>query len=265
MKINTTKQEKFIIRKVVPYLDKMAKKLKTIKKVISRSKSLKKNDPVTYFDVKIQNDLVNIILKNFPNHQVDGEEGKSLEKKKKFRWILDPIDGTKSFIVGMPTYSNLIGFEVEKEDKVGFAYFPELKKFYITSNGKTYVYENKKKRRRIICSKQQNLRRSKLVMNTFNTIKNFKFLTYFKKYKNFFKVTGADAYNYCRLAEGKIDIIIESDLKTFDVKPLIPIIRNSGGVITDWLGNDNVQEGNILVTSNKDLHKKVLRIIKKLN
>ena len=91
-----------------------------------------------------------------------------------------------------------------------------------------------------------------------SNIKNIKFFNFFKKYKNFLKFTGADAYNYCRLAEGKIDIILESNLKPFDIKPLIPIIRNAGGEITDWFGNVNVEKGEILVTANKILHKKML-------
>lgn len=264
MKFNTFKQEKFIINEIVPYLRKKAKLLRNLKKVPSRSKSSIKNDPVTSFDIKIQKELTGLILKNFPDHDVEGEEGKILINNSKYKWILDPIDGTKSFIVGMPTYSNLIGFEVNKLDKIGFAFFPELEKFYITSNNQSFVYNNKIKKM-ITCSKQKSLKKSKLVMNTFNTIKNYKFFNYFKKYRHFFKVTGADAYNYCRLAEGKIDIIIESDLKTFDIKPLIPIIKNSGGVITDWSGSTKVQSGNILVASNKILHKKVLKIIKKLN
>ena len=103
-----------------------------------------------------------------------------------------------------------------------------------------------------------------MVFNTLHTIKNIKFFNYFKKYKNFLKFTGADAYNYCRLAEGKIDIIIESDLKPYDIKPLIPIIRNAGGEISDWLGNVNIEKGDILVTANKILHKKMLSILKKL-
>jgi|TARA_Y100000389_G_C17405798_1_gene487961 myo-inositol-1(or 4)-monophosphatase len=265
METATLKQEKFIITKVVPYLRKKAKILRNIKRVISKSKSSKKNDPITYFDIKIQKDLTDLILKNFPEHGVEGEEGRSFINKKKFKWILDPIDGTKSFIIGMPTYSNLIGFAVEKQNKLGFAYFPELEKFYITSSNKSFVYENMKNKKKINCSNQNNLKKSKLVINSLNTIKSLKFLNYFKKYKYFFKITGADAYNYCRLAEGKIDIIIESNLKTFDIKPLIPIIRNSGGVITDWSGNINVQSGNVLVASNKNLHKKALKILKRLN
>ena len=264
MKFNTFKQEEFILKKIVPYLVKKAKILKKIKKITSKSKSRKENDPVTSFDIKIQKDLTNMILKHFPDHQVDGEESSTQRRTRKFKWTLDPIDGTKSFIVGMPTYSNLIGFGIEKRDKIGFAFFPELEKYYITSDKNSFVANKGKKRERIFCSRQVNLEKSKLVFNTFQTIKNIKFFNYFKKYKNFLKFTGADAYNYCRLAEGKIDIIIESDLKPYDIKPLIPLIRNAGGKISDWLGNENIEKGNILVAANKILHKKMLSILKKL-
>ena len=129
MKLKTFKQEEFILKKIVPYLVKKAKILKKIKKITSKSKSRKENDPVTFFDIKIQKDLTDMILKHFPDHQVDGEESSTPKRTRKFKWTLDPIDGTKSFIVGMPTYSNLIGFGVEKRDKIGFAFFPELEKY----------------------------------------------------------------------------------------------------------------------------------------
>ena len=264
MKFDTFKQEEFILKKIVPYLVKKAKRLKKIKKVVSKSKSQKENDPVTSFDIKIQKELTSLILKYFPNHQVDGEESTTQKSKSKFKWTLDPIDGTKSFIVGMPTYSNLIGFGVEERDEIGFAFFPELEKYYITSDEKSFVVNKGKKREKIISSNQVDIKRSKLVLNNLQTIKNIKFFNFFKKYKNFLKFTGADAYNYCRLAEGKIDIILESNLKPFDIKPLIPIIRNAGGEITDWFGNINVKKGEILVTANKTLHIKMLNILKKL-
>ena len=108
------------------------------------------------------------------------------------------------------------------------------------------------------------MKNSKLVINTLNTIKNYKYLNFFKNYKNFFKINGADAYNYCRLAEGKIDIIIEANVKSFDIKPLIPIIENSGGILSDWRGNKNIHQGNIIVAANKILHTKIINLFKRI-
>ncbi len=263
MNYSTTVYEKFILKEIAPYLGKVAKKLRRSKSIGSKSKSIREFDPVTYYDLKIQKELTKIILKKFPDHQVDGEEGKTVTRNKKFKWIIDPIDGTKSFIIGMPTYSNLIGLEIEQVDSLGFAYFPELDKYYYTLNNNSFVFQ-KGKIKKIFTSKKKELKNSKLVTNTLHTFKNYKFLKFFKNYRNFFKITGADAYNYCRLAEGKIDIIIEANLKPFDIKPVIPIIKKSGGVITNWSGKEDLDKGDVIVSANKKLHKKILNIFKKI-
>ena len=76
-----------------------------------------------------------------------------------------------------------------------------------------------------------------------------------------FRNVSYDALSYCLLAEGKIDVVIESNLKSYDIVPLIPIIKNSGGCISTWKNNSAEEGGNILATSNKKLHKKILKII----
>ena len=79
------------------------------------------------------------------------------------------------------------------------------------------------------CNKKKSLKNSILVTNTLHSIKNIKLLNFFKKYKNFFKISGADAYNYCLFAEGKIDVIIDFNVKKIDIFPLMKLIQNSGG------------------------------------
>ena len=83
-----------------------------------------------------------------------------------------------------------------------------------------------------------------------------------KKHKGIFRITNANAYNFCLLAEGKIDVIIESGLKKVDILPLIAIIENSGAIITDWNGKKDFSSGKVLVSSNIKIHKKLLKVIK---
>ena len=147
MSFNTSIYEKFILNEIAPYLGKITKRMRQVKSIGSRSKSINKFDPVTHYDLKIERELTKIILKKFPNHQIEGEETKSFKTSKKFKWIIDPIDGTKSFIVGMPTYSNLIGLEIDTIESLGFAYFPELEKYYYTSNNHSFVFEKGKRRK----------------------------------------------------------------------------------------------------------------------
>ena len=103
------------------------------KKVIITNKSLNKKDfnPVTNFDKKFERYFRSLILKKFPKDGISGEEFKEKISRNKFEWIIDPIDGTKIFVVGGPTWSNLIGLTYEKKSVAGLANFPELNKFYI--------------------------------------------------------------------------------------------------------------------------------------
>ena len=79
------------------------------------------------------------------------------------------------------------------------------------------------------------------------------------KFKGIMKITNADAYNFCLLSEGRIDVLIESGLKKVDFFPLLALLKNSGAIITDWYGGNKFQNGQILVTANKILHKEVLK------
>lgn len=83
-----------------------------------------------------------------------------------------------------------------------------------------------------------------------------------KKFGWSFRLAGFDALNYCLLAEGKVDAVIEANLKPYDILPLIPILKNSGSIVTNWKNEEAENGGNILATSNRKLHKKILKLLK---
>ncbi len=120
----------------------------------------------------------------------------------------------------------------------------------------------KQKKKKLKTNSQISIKKSKILCNFHNQKKNSK---YFKKLvklnKNVSKIT-LDALSYCLLAEGKIDAVIESDLKIYDVAAIIPIVKNSGGFITTWNNKSAEKSGNILATSNKKLHNKLLKLLK---
>ena len=86
-------------------------------------------------------------------------------------------------------------------------------------------------------------------------------MSFIKNFKGFFKITGADSLNFCLLAEGKIDVVLESGLKIVDIMPVVALIENSGGVISEWSGNKNFSSGKILACGNRVLHNKILNKI----
>jgi histidinol phosphatase-like enzyme (inositol monophosphatase family) len=236
------------------------KKINSIKLNSYKSKKKSKTDPVTKSDILIEKFIRSKIRSKFPNHTIFGEELIAEVNNKEFEWYIDPIDGTKNYLMGLPTWSNLIGLYKNGKPLIGFANFPDLNKFYFSDSKKSFLVKNKNKKL-IKSSKNTNFNKLKIAINTFNTIKIKKIYNFFKNYKGIIKITGCDAYNFCSVAEGKIDALIEAGLKKIDVLPLVPIIDNSGAIITNWKGQRNFSEGKILVSGNKKLHGKLLKII----
>ena len=218
-------------------------------------------DPVTKFDINLEKILRKHIEKDFPEHSIIGEEFNEKNTKSKFEWILDPIDGTKALLTGQPTWSNLISLYHMKRPIFGLANFPEMKKSYFNDKNKSYVFK-KNKKEIIKTSKIKNLKNSKLITNSIHTFVNQKIYKFFKKYPYFFKISGVDAYNFCLLAEGKIDIIIESGLKQVDILPMIPIVKTAGGIIVNWDGKNDLSKGQIIACSNEVLLKKFLKFFR---
>jgi len=227
------------------------------------NKSKKKNgfDPVTNIDRTLELFLRKEILKKFPKDGIIGEEFKEKKTQSDFSWVIDPIDGTRSFIIGSPTWSNLISVNYKDEPTFGLVNFPMLKKYYITGNNKTsYLVENNKfKKLKVIKSKSLNS--SKIAGNffgwlTLNQQKKISKLTKLMRYPC------SDALSYCQLCEGKLDVVLQCYNKIWDIHPMIPLIRNAGGYISTWKGQDPKIGGSIVASSNKKILKKILNILK---
>ncbi len=218
-------------------------------------------DPVTTSDKAFEKFIRSKIKKKFPNHQVIGEEFGHKKSKSEFTWVIDPIDGTRSFVIGNPTWSNLISLNYKGYPILGLANFPILKKYYLNHTEKAaYVVENGKKR--------------KLKVNKKATFKNVKVSAAFhgalslnkqKKVPQILKLMQfpcSDALSYSHLAEGRLDIVIQCSNKIWDIHPLIPIIKAAGGYLNTWDNKDAIKGGNILVSSNKIIHNKFLKLLK---
>ena len=144
-------------------------RLNSKKKLIINNKSNKKKifNPVTNFDKIFEKMIRANIMKSFPYDGIIGEEFKEKKSKNNNYWIIDPIDGTKAFVAGLPTWSNLIGIMNKKKSIIGMANFPELKKTYISYNNLTFSIENKRKKRLKI-KRQMDIKKSKIFFNFYN-------------------------------------------------------------------------------------------------
>ena len=108
----------------------------------------------------------------------------------------------------------------------------------------------------------KNLKTIKIIGNFHGTLSYEKQRKIIKKFGWSFRLAGFDALNYCLLAEGKVDAVIEANLKPYDILPLIPIIKNAGAIVTNWKNEPAKNGGNILATSSKKLHNKILQLLK---
>jgi len=221
-------------------------------------------DPVTSADKAFEKFIRSEINKKFPTHQIIGEEFGYKKSKSDYSWVIDPIDGTRSFVIGNPTWSNLISLNYKGDPVLGLANFPILKKYYFnTSLNSAYVSEKGKKR--------------KIKVNQKSTFLNMKLSAAFhgslslneqKKIPEILKrmqFPCADALSYSHFAEGKLDIVIQCGNKIWDIHPLIPIIRAAGGIVTNWNNSDPKKAGNIICSANKIIHTKIIKILKRVS
>jgi histidinol phosphatase-like enzyme (inositol monophosphatase family) len=255
-------------RKYSRFIENLAKKLtkfyySKLKKPFKVSNKLKGKgyDPVTSADKAFERFIRKEINKKFPSHQIIGEEFGHQKKTSDFTWVLDPIDGTRSFVIGNPTWSNLISLNFKGEPILGLANFPILRKYYLnTSKKNAYVFENGKKRKITVNNKAlfSNLK----VSGAFHGGLSFKQQSKIPKILKLIQFPCTDALSYSHFAEGKIDVVIQAINKIWDIHPLIPIIKAAGGIVTTWTNDNPIKAGNILCSPNKSIHKKLLKILK---
>ena len=218
-------------------------------------------DPVTTSDKAFEKFIRLKIKKKFPDHQVIGEEFGYKKSKSDFTWIIDPIDGTRSFVIGNPTWSNLISLNYKGIPILGLANFPVLKKYYLNYSDKIAYVVNNGKRKKISVNKKVTFTNVKVSAAFHGWLP----LDKQKKIPQILKLMQfpcSDALSYSHLAEGRVDIVIQCSNKIWDIHPLIPIIKAAGGYISTWDNRDAINAGNILVSSNKTIHSKFLKLLK---
>ena len=218
-------------------------------------------DPVTSADKTFEKFIRNEIKIRFPNHQIIGEEFGYKKTKSDYSWIIDPIDGTRSFVIGNPTWSNLISLNYKGNPVIGLANFPVLRKFYFnTSFNSAYVSENGKKKRLLV---NQKATYSKMKLSAaFHGSLSLNKQKKIPEILNRMQFPCADALSYSHFAEGKLDVVIQCGNKIWDIHALIPIIKAAKGIVSTWKNKDAKIAGNIICSANNNLHKKMLKILK---
>ena len=229
-------------------------------KVINKSKG-KGYDPVTKADRAFEKFIRSKIKKKFPAHEIIGEEYGHKKTKSDFTWVIDPIDGTRSFVIGNPTWSNLVALNYKGNPIVGLANFPELNKYYYNTSKKNAYVVEKGKKRKLSVNKKVSFKNAK-VAGAFHGWLSLKKQSKIPKILKLMQFPCFDALTYAHFCEGKIDAVMQCQNKIWDVHSIIPIVSAAGGVASTWNNKDAKYAGNVLFSANKKIHNKILKLLK---
>ncbi len=220
-------------------------------------------DPVTEADRAAETAMRRLIAETFPSHGVIGEEFGELAKEAEYVWVLDPIDGTKSFISGLPLWGTLIGLLHRGAPCYGLMHQPFTREKFF-GDGRGAHWEGRgpdgaptsRKLRTRACDK---LDRATLMTTSPKLIPEALRPRY-EALEQQARLTryGGDCYAYCMLAAGHVDLVVEAGLNAYDIVALIPIIEGAGGVVTTWDGGDPSKGGAIVAAGDKRLHEQAL-------
>jgi histidinol phosphatase-like enzyme (inositol monophosphatase family) len=214
-------------------------------------------DPVTDADRDAERAMRALIEAEFPDHGISGEELGERPARGAHKWSLDPIDGTRSFICGLPTWTTLIALLEQDEPILGLIDAPRLDELYI-GDGK-HAWLNGEA---ILTSACRSLGTARL-STTDPFLFHGKEAAGFARLREAVRVTryGHDAYGYARLAAGAIDLVAESGLKPHDWHALVPVIRGGGGVVGNWRGETDLSDGQLLAAATQELFDEAVAVL----
>jgi myo-inositol-1(or 4)-monophosphatase len=218
-------------------------------------------DPVTEADRAAEAVMRRLIKANFPQHGIVGEEFGNEREDAEYVWVLDPIDGTKSFIAGFPIWGTLIALLHKGSPVFGMMHQPFIGERFSGDNGSAN-YRGPSGERRLSVRRCASLKEatcyttSPLLMSesdraTFGRIEGAVRLSRY----------GGDCYSYCMLAAGHLDLVVETELKPYDITALIPIIAGAGGVVTNWDGGPAQKGGRIVAAGDPRVHEAAVKLL----
>lgn len=213
--------------------------------------------PVTIADRETEQYIRSRIEEKFPDHGILGEENGASSSDSPFRWVIDPIDGTQSFIRGVPLYTVLLALEYKGVPVVGVIHNPPLQETVSAANGFGTFYNG------VPCrvSSTPTLDKAWVQVTDYADL-NRRYPDFAKKLlKEAYSCrTWGDAYGYLLVATGRVDVMIDPIMNYWDIAPLRPIITEAGGAFTDLKGEDN-PTGTSSIACNPMLLKKIMSLL----
>ncbi len=225
------------------------------------NKSSNDFDPVTEADRAAEAVMRRLIKSNFPQHGIVGEEFGNEREDADYVWVLDPIDGTRAFISGIPVWGTLIGLTRKGVPVYGMMNQPFTGERFSGDNGSAN-YSGPSGGRRLSVRRCASLKEattfttSPLLMNPDDRAR-------YGRVENAARLSryGGDCYSYCMLAAGHLDLVIETGLKSYDIAGLIPIVTGAGGVVTTWDGKPAQGGGRIIAAGDPRVHEAAMKLL----
>ncbi len=232
--------------------------------IINKGRKLQSDfDPVTIADRDAEEVIRKLINQSYPDHNILGEE-MGYEQKEgqggaQWTWVIDPIDGTRAYICGIPTWGTLVALNDGQKPVYGLLDQPYLRERYLATPQGTMLNGN-----RISCRPCGDLSNA-----TISTTDPDQFFACDSDAQAFRRVAaqarlvrnGYDCYAYAMVAAGFMDVVIESGLEAYDIQALIPIVEGAGGIVTDWTGGSAAAGGQVIAASSRELHRQVLQLL----
>ena len=217
-------------------------------------------DPVTEADRAAERAIRDLIERTYPAHGITGEEWPDRQRNSKFSWSLDPIDGTRSYICGLPSWTTLIALLEDDRPAIGLIDAPCLGETYLAFGKRAWLMHGAA-RKAIQTSQCRHIGEAR-----FSTTDPLLFGSEAGPIQAVLRAVrvsrfGHDAYAYARLAGGSIDLVVESGLKPHDYQALIPIVRAAGGVFGDWRGGDDFTGGTVVAAASRELYETAVELL----
>jgi histidinol phosphatase-like enzyme (inositol monophosphatase family) len=218
-------------------------------------------DPVTEADRAGEAAMRQLIKRSFPTHGIIGEEFGAEQEDADYVWVLDPIDGTRAFIAGLPTWGTLIGLSRARQPVFGMMHQPFTGERFFGDGGSA-TFRGPGGERRLRTRRCASLGDA-IISTTSPKLFSGDELRAYDRVESVARLVryGCDCYAYCMLAAGHIDLVVESGLKPYDIVALIPIIEGAGGVVTAWDGGSAADGGSIVASGDRRVHVAALELL----
>ena len=220
--------------------------------------------PVTIADKNTELKIRSMIQQEYPEHGILGEEFDSINATAEYIWVIDPIDGTRSYIAGHKDFGNLISLTHNKKPIIGIINCPAHKERWVGVKNQNSTLNKKP----VKTSKIKNIENAYLFTSGlyFDEPHLRRAVDKIQKKVNYFRY-GGDCYMYGMVSSGLIDVVIEDTLKTHDYMALVNVIEGAGGMITDKFGEEITtdSQGSVIASANEKLHTEIISLINEEN